>query len=870
MFGKKTEKLNTAIQEYKKDLDSYKIDTYNQLDEINKKLDIIRKENNNDAKKEFSKTEQLKAAYALNLCTVSVAQIVDYDDLNILEQEYEAILNNIKLQNFPDDPALLNILKDILKTITFFKLQEGDKKFVEKDYQQKMKSAIWSAVPNMAVILATGNPWAMLGALATQVGIGYMNYRKEKAKISDEHEKQLWQLQRSAIEQLNSLRCSLFDTAWKLSGKYGFEDNLRLTERQITQYNQIIMDSDYFRRYERLDAIKKEFDAYPPFWYYYGDAACQIANEARIMADSDDEEQIIENKYKKLAIEHFETFRKVNNLGLLREDKIASSCCLEYIDLLDPNLEKKLIKDLIKEAINTSGRANDILQLCALNYLKIEEYDKAAKLLRILVVEGFNANTNAQILSKIYLENAIQRSSLDLLPEYKTLGRFVPEEYLYPFPSILPKTEEEKNKLAQEYMFAQQNVLLQKYALVYNSLIRKYTIEINKKLQNPQRNEYIDDSYFIDSEDCRNKRINEIKLLLTNNNRDAFRDYLNYFNINIEYIKTLNSVVDSFQKLDFLYDVDISSIGIKLNEAKDTFKKLDCHNKGIDNSSFSVDDFNDLSNLSIEFFIKDYLYEITSATKKYVSNIKDFSDCMKAENQLRNLCLSEQIDEPDILFDRRNERKERNTTDVHFSIEKYASKEAQDFVEFKKRQEKQIEILKDYKTDAKSLSKKHSKLDLYIKGSGSYSEYLSKAVKKSSTISKLKKESNIIAILDDKTWDNIDYVFATDKLYLIQDNKYCRCEFYYSQISQLPQSINYQDILNGKGVFYDSFKNKYLKRDLLGELLTRLAANELKEESDSQENSILLLDDKTRNFHEFAYDGLPHEMGKILDENLLN
>lgn len=35
--------------------------------------------------------DKIKSAYALNLCTVSISQIVDYDDLNILEQEYDAI-----------------------------------------------------------------------------------------------------------------------------------------------------------------------------------------------------------------------------------------------------------------------------------------------------------------------------------------------------------------------------------------------------------------------------------------------------------------------------------------------------------------------------------------------------------------------------------------------------------------------------------------------------------------------------------------------------------------------------------------------------------------------------------------------------------
>ena len=125
--------------------------------------------------------EQVKAAYALNLCTVSISQIVDYDDINIMEQEYEGILNNLNIEQMPKDEALLKIIKQILDTITFFRIQEGDKKFIEKKYQQKMKNAIWAAVPNIALVVAGGNPLTMAVSLASQVGMGYMNYRKAKA-----------------------------------------------------------------------------------------------------------------------------------------------------------------------------------------------------------------------------------------------------------------------------------------------------------------------------------------------------------------------------------------------------------------------------------------------------------------------------------------------------------------------------------------------------------------------------------------------------------------------------------------------------------------------------------------------------------------
>ena len=46
-----------------------------------------------------------------------------------------------------------------------------------------MKDAIWSAVPNLSVIVAGGDLPTMAVSLIAQVGIGYMNYRRERSKI---------------------------------------------------------------------------------------------------------------------------------------------------------------------------------------------------------------------------------------------------------------------------------------------------------------------------------------------------------------------------------------------------------------------------------------------------------------------------------------------------------------------------------------------------------------------------------------------------------------------------------------------------------------------------------------------------------------
>ena len=76
----------------------------------------------------YSNEEKLKAAYALNLCTVSVSQIVDYADINIMEQEANTILNNLNLERMPNADALRDILTQILDTTAFSVCRRRTKK----------------------------------------------------------------------------------------------------------------------------------------------------------------------------------------------------------------------------------------------------------------------------------------------------------------------------------------------------------------------------------------------------------------------------------------------------------------------------------------------------------------------------------------------------------------------------------------------------------------------------------------------------------------------------------------------------------------------------------------------------------------------
>ena len=105
--------------------------------------------------------ETIKAAHALNLWTVSISQIIDYDDINVLEQEYDTIMNNLNLENMPKDEALLDVIKEIMDEVTNLRIDEGDKKLMEREYQHQLKNAVWSAVPNVTAIFASSDPMSL-------------------------------------------------------------------------------------------------------------------------------------------------------------------------------------------------------------------------------------------------------------------------------------------------------------------------------------------------------------------------------------------------------------------------------------------------------------------------------------------------------------------------------------------------------------------------------------------------------------------------------------------------------------------------------------------------------------------------------------
>lgn len=623
---------------------------------------------------------KLQAAYALNLCTVSVSQIIDYDDLIIMDQEYEMILNNLNLENMPSDEAFLNIFKQLLDTITFFRIQEGDKKRMEEKYKQKMKNAIWSAVPNFSVIMtgSGGNPYAAAAIAAVQVGIGYMNYRKAKAEIKLEQGDEEWKLQRTAIDQLNGLRRELFDTAWRISAAYNFPDEYRLTEKQISQFNDILMDSNSSRKYDRLNNLKEYFKAYPPFWYY-------LANSAYETANSYAEGSGIKQNLYNIAKTNYEEYLKLSENALLREDNIVSACCLEYAGILlnEENRDVEKIKALIDRAYKNGGKGNDVIQTCAITYLGLGCRTDAQNLMLYLFNEGYNRVTNAQILSSLYVQTFVEKfgseESNDAVVKYRLLQDRINENYLCPMPTddqiqqISNMANEERGKLIESlyscYLQMQKIVLSQKFAKSLEKLIDKYVIRFNKCIPLPDSKKGYSDSVYLDTFESREERYAAIwKMNKSTKKWEEYTSLLQDSEVFLEYIDILNDMIIAVFKLDFTTAEKKQLKEILENEAKGKQGDVDRYIDKIGTNKYKFEDFKSLFNLGLLDISKPFWEKVLQLINKKISAAESMEDLYQLEFRLMDMCLSETIPSPEYLYENNLKKSYNNKSIINPAI----------------------------------------------------------------------------------------------------------------------------------------------------------------------------------------------------------
>jgi len=335
-----------------------------------------------------SQTPAYRTALALNYAHASLYTITDYNDRVVLSQEYNDILSNIKLAKIRDK-EVIELLKKLLDTLNRYMLSEKEQRLVRDLYQQKIDQAFYegfagsgngSGGSGASLMTSAANPPMLAFVMVVQVADAYSNYRENVDAYRNELDQELWELEKEQSVQLTNLRKQFLMYYWKLMRKYEIPDHWRITEDQFAMLLDILKESDKSKRYRRLERIKEQFEAYPPFWYYLG----RVAQELELYDSAREAYDFVINR-------HFDYFR---------DDNIYSSILLNRTQLYSLNGDEERIRELLKEVLEASPLDGRKVLAVALYYGQLEEYEKATELLQGNIDEDFMVPLNTRLLAE--------------------------------------------------------------------------------------------------------------------------------------------------------------------------------------------------------------------------------------------------------------------------------------------------------------------------------------------------------------------------------------------------------------------------------------------------------------------------------------
>ena len=221
---------------------------------------------------------------ALNMAIVSIHRIVSTQDRIILDQEYNTIINKLALGNIESDYEMTGLYAELMNFITGKGLRQEEAKRFQERYNRREQRQIVDALSGIRAY--GGNLWSWLGSLATSCVSSYFSYQSSKAELLEGLNDDLWQLKKEEIEDCNELQVKLLNSSWNLLRQYKLPDEYRLTQESLNGYYKAVNESDPSKRLRMLRArnVERNFQVYPPYWYYRAKAAQESGNDSEALS----------------------------------------------------------------------------------------------------------------------------------------------------------------------------------------------------------------------------------------------------------------------------------------------------------------------------------------------------------------------------------------------------------------------------------------------------------------------------------------------------------------------------------------------------------------------------------------------------------
>ncbi len=278
---------------------------------------------------------------ALNHFNMSLYKIANYNNKAVLDEEYDTINNDLKLDSIADR-KIVDIIRQLMDALTSLKISEMERNRMQEAYQQMQEELLMrmlqsggqAIVSQAGQTLASKNPATKIPVVAavslmasTPSIVASVNKPLEDlARQRQMLEDFSWELDKEKLKSLNELNKQFLSTYWEFLHDANIPDSLRISEKQIANLLNVNKDKDPATRYRMLVRLEKECGLIPEYWYYRADAANDALRKKEDQELVADIEQCLA-KYKALA-------------GILRRDKTLASLLMLHLSTADLSPEQ--------------------------------------------------------------------------------------------------------------------------------------------------------------------------------------------------------------------------------------------------------------------------------------------------------------------------------------------------------------------------------------------------------------------------------------------------------------------------------------------------------------------------------------------------
>jgi TPR repeat protein len=285
--------------------------------------------------KPLDEQTRIKTHQALNYALVAVSKILYTENRPLITLIYNDIINNINVSEVKDDQELIDLYKNIMDRITEMQIDDDTQKQIAIINNNKQSKALESAFKDkLPVSSGGGGFWGFVGAAATTVLGGLLDYDVNQEEYNLELKQEKWKLNEKAIREVNDLNKQVLETSWRLFNRYQLDGEKRLSNNNMKEFNSSLATSDKALALRRLIRLENEFSLYPPYWFYRG-----FLHQTQ--------------GQKKEALDCFKNFDKIWNPILIKDHmygEVAKFLLVDSIERANKENQKKYADILIKHS----------------------------------------------------------------------------------------------------------------------------------------------------------------------------------------------------------------------------------------------------------------------------------------------------------------------------------------------------------------------------------------------------------------------------------------------------------------------------------------------------------------------------------------